>query len=186
MIPILVVGPAVEPVGLDEMRATLRSEGGEDDLVGALIRAARLLVEATSRLALIEQTWRLTLDRWPRDRLVRLPIQPLIGLDAVRVHGGTGWGDLDPALTVLDPLSDPPRLLVAPAAPDPVRAMGGIEIVVRAGFGVGAEDVPAPLAQAVRLLVGRWFENRGDALDDAPMPPDVAALVAPYRRLRLV
>jgi hypothetical protein len=38
----------------------------------------------------------------------------------------------------------------------------------------------------VRLLVGRWFENRGDALDDAPMPPDVAALVAPYRRLRLV
>jgi uncharacterized phiE125 gp8 family phage protein len=186
MTPILVAGPAVEPVTLADMRSTLRSEGGEDDLVGALIRAARLLVEATSRLALIEQTWRLTLDRWPRDRLVRLPIGPLIGLDAVRVHDGAGWVPLDPALTVLDPASDPPRLLVAPAAPEPARPMGGIEIVVRAGFGAGADAVPAPLAQAVRLLVARWFENRGDALDDASMPPDIAALVAPYRRLRLV
>ncbi|KAA2237240.1 head-tail connector protein [Salinarimonas soli] len=185
MTPILVAGPAVEPVTLADMRSTLRSEGGEDALIEALIRAARLLVEATSRLALLEQTWRLTLDRWPRDRIVRLPLAPLVGLEAVRVHDGAVFSTLDPGLTALDPLSDPPRLLVDATAPEPGRPMAGIEIVVRAGFGAAPEAVPAPLAQAVRLLVARWFENRGDALDDAPMPPDVAALIAPYRRLRL-
>ena len=55
---------------------------------------------------------------------------------------------------------------------------------VRAGYGATAEDVPAPLRQAVRLIVARWFENRGDA-DPGPAPPDVMALVAPFRRVRI-
>jgi hypothetical protein len=35
------------------------------------------------------------------------------------------------------------------------------------------------------MLVARWFQNRGDAPADLTLPPDVAALVAPYRRMRL-
>jgi uncharacterized phiE125 gp8 family phage protein len=185
MTPILVAGPAVEPVSVPEMRAALRAEAGEEALIGALIRAARLLVEAQARLALIEQTWRLALDRWPAGRLMRLPVAPVLGLEAVRVHDGTAFHALDPGLLQLDPAGDPPRLLVDPVAPDPGRPMGGIEIELRAGFGAEPQAVPEPLVQAVRLLVGRWFEHRGDALHDAPLPADVAALIAPYRRLRL-
>ena len=47
---------------------------------------------------------------------------------------------------------------------------------------------PRPLRQAMRLLVARWYENRGDVEADADMartPAAVAALVAPYRRVRL-
>ena len=29
------------------------------------------------------------------------------------------------------------------------------------GYGGGAADVPEPLRQAIRLLVGHWYENRG-------------------------
>lgn len=185
MIPLLVAGPAVEPVGVDEMRAALRAEPGEDALVASLVRAARLLVEASARLVLVEQAWRVGLDRWPRDRVLRLPLAPVIAVDAVRVHDGAGFATLPADAVALDAGSDPPRLLVAPGAPDPGRPAAGIEIALRAGFGPAPADVPAPLVQAIRLLAARWFENRGDALSEAPMPADVAALVAPYRRLRL-
>lgn len=185
MIPIPVAGPAVEPVSPADLASALRTGGEELALVASLGRAARLLVEASARLVLMEQTWRLVLDRWPRDRVVRLPLWPVIAVDAVRVHDGTSLAPLDPALATLDAAGDPARLLVDPGAPEPARAVGGIEIVLRAGFGAAPAAVPEPLVQAIRLLVGRWFEHRGDALADAPLPADVAALIAPYRRLRL-
>ena len=79
---------------------------------------------------------------------------------------------------------DPPRLIVDPRAPEPGRAWGGVVIEVRAGFGASPESVPEPLRQAIRLLVARWFENRGDAASSL-LPPDVQALIAPFRRMRL-
>ncbi|HYF53603.1 MAG TPA: hypothetical protein VEA41_05040 [Salinarimonas sp.] len=185
MIPINVAGPAVEPASPADLASTLRAEPVEEALIASLVRAARLLVEAQARLVLIEQTWRLVLDRWPRDRIVRLPLWPVIAVDLVRVHDGAGFATLPPAHAALDGASDPARLLVGPAAPDPGRPVGGIEITLRAGFGPSPADVPEPLIQAIRLLVGRWFEHRGDALHDTALPADVAALIAPHRRLRL-
>ena len=40
----------------------------EDELLGTLITAARLMVEAASGRMLVEQAWRIVLDRWPRWR----------------------------------------------------------------------------------------------------------------------
>jgi uncharacterized phiE125 gp8 family phage protein len=187
MTPLLIAGPAVEPVTLAEMRAYLRlDDGGEDDLVAALVKAARLLVEAACGRQLVEQTWRLVLDRWPSGRIVRLPLSPLIRVERVRVFDATGSAtDLAPALYRAEGASDPPRVVVESAAPEPGLAAEGIHLDIVVGFGPAAADVPAPLAQAVRLLVARWFENRGDSLGDTALPPDVAALVAPYRRARL-
>jgi uncharacterized phiE125 gp8 family phage protein len=187
MTPLLIAGPAVEPVTLAEMRLYLRLDDTvEDDLVSALIKAARLLVEASCGRQLIAQTWRLTLDRWPSGRAVLLPVSPLISVARVRIYDAAGAGtDLAASLYRADPVADPPRVIVEAAAPDPGRAFHGIEIDVVAGFGAAAVDVPAPLVQAIRLLVARWFENRGDSPADAPLPPDIAALVAPYRRARL-
>ena len=71
MIPIFISGPAVEPITLTEMKAYLRvddDDGAQDDLISGLIKAARLMVEAASRRILIEQHWRVVLDRWPANR----------------------------------------------------------------------------------------------------------------------
>jgi hypothetical protein len=66
MSPILIVPPAAEPVTLADAKLYLRTAGpDEDDLVIALIRAARHLVEATSNRLLVSQTWRLVCAAWP-------------------------------------------------------------------------------------------------------------------------
>lgn len=189
MIPILVAGPAVEPVTLEEMRAYLRLDGPqEDDLVTTLIKAARLLVEAQARLILIEQSWRLVLDRWPADRILRLPLAPIIAVDAISLLDGAGTVTVASSdLYRVEAAGDPARIVLGAGMPDPVRSAGGIRIDLRAGFGTDPTAPPAPPVQAVRLLVARWFENRGDAaLADGGLPSDVAALIGPYRRLRLV
>jgi uncharacterized phiE125 gp8 family phage protein len=187
MIPLLIAGPAVEPVAVAEMRAYLRlDDGTEDDLVSALVRAARLLVEAASGRQLIEQSWRLVLDRWPARRTLLLPLSPLIRIERIRVYDAAGSAsDVAAPLYRAERGCDPPRLALEPGAPEPGRLIDGIEIDLVAGFGAAASDVPAALTQAIRLLAARWFENRGDAVADARLPPDIAALVAPYRRARL-
>src|SRR5918997_1526941 len=91
MIPILVEGPAVEPVGLAEMRAYLRvDDGAEDDLIAGLVKAARLMVEASSRRTLVASRWRILLDRWPTGRIVHLPLAPLLGVERIAVTGSSG------------------------------------------------------------------------------------------------
>src|SRR5215212_7755573 len=178
MNPILIAGPAVEPVTLAEMRSFLRlDDTAEDELVAALIRTARECVEARSGRRLIAQTWQLALDRWPDNRVVELPLSPLISVESVSLFGA---GGLPITLTVtqyrVDAASDPVRIIVDPEAPVPAQPRG-IEIELRFGYGAAADAVPAPLRHALRLLVAHWFENRGDEPERAP-PQDVLALVA--------
>jgi len=187
MIPILIDAPAVEPVSVDEMRAFLRlNEAAEDELVATLIKTARHCVEAASGRVLIAQTWRLALDRWPHNGVVTLPLSPLIAVESVRIFDADG-----PPATVstahyrVNPASDPPGIVVDAAALDPGRALQGIELDVRVGYGDDPDAVPAPLRQAIRMLAARWFEHRGDEPDDALPPPDILALIAPFRRARL-
>ena len=186
MNPILITGPAVEPVTVAEMRAFLRLDDvAEDELVNGLITTARECVEAASRRMLIAQTWRLHGDRWPPDGVVNLSLSPLIAVEAVRVFDAGGVATVvAPTLYRVDAASDPARIAVDQAAPAPGR-LPGIEIDVRVGYGAVAEAVPAPLRHALRMIVARWFENRGDGPDLAPLPNDLLALIAPFRRARL-
>jgi uncharacterized phiE125 gp8 family phage protein len=188
MIPIFVSGPAVEPITLAEIKAYLRvdeDDPAQDDLISGLIKAARLTIEAASRRILIEQSWRVVLDRWPRDGVVLLPLTPLIAVDAIRIADAAGaTTELPDNAFEADALSDPPRILVADA-PEPGKPRNGISVELRAGFGTTAEAVPATLKLAIRILVAHWFENRGDVTGEQILPPEALALVAPFQRVRL-
>lgn len=188
MTPILLTGPLIEPVTLADIKGYLRLDGNDEDrLLHSLITAARLMVEAESGRCLIGQTWRLVLDRWPWGGTIRLPLSPVMAMAGARVFDGNGAAaDVAAASLRLDARADPARILVAGAAPQPGRASGGIEIDVRAGYGEGVADVPAPLRQAVRAIVARWFELRGDDTGHVPaIPREAQALIAPFRRARL-
>ena len=188
MIPIFVSGPAVEPIALAEMKAYLcvdEDEAAQDDLISGLIKAARLMIEAAARRILIEQHWRVVLDRWPRDGTVLLPLAPLIAVDAIRITDAAGSvTELPDDAFEADALSDLPRIVVKDA-PEPGRSRNGISVELRAGFGTTAEAVPATLKLAIRILVAHWFENRGDVIGEQILPPEALALVAPFQRARL-
>ena len=188
MIPIFVEGPAVEPVTLTEMKAYLRvddDDDAQDSVIAGLVKAARLLVEGASRRVLIEQRWRVVLDRWPRDRVVPLPLSPLISVESIKVFDAKGAAtDVATGAIDSDRFSDPPRIAVTDA-PEPGKLRNGIAIEVLAGYGGAAEAVPAGLRLAVKILVAHWFENRGDVTGEQVLPPEAFALVAPFRRARL-
>lgn len=182
----LIAGPALEPVSLDEVKAHLRVDhDDEDDLLTAAIVAARSHVESATRRVLVAQSWRLHLDRWPRRRMLRLPIAPLISVDEIRVRNGGGPAVVDVEDYVVDTASVPGRLFLSGDVPSPAtRTPGAIEIDITAGYGELAADVPSPLRHAIRMLVAHWYEQRGAVADPgrgATAPLGFAALVAPYR-----
>lgn len=188
MSPIPIAGPAVEPVTLADAKAFLRLDAAhEDDLVSALIVAARHALEAATGRKLVAQTWRVRLDRWPAGRSVALPFWPVLSVVALRVTPASGPAAvLAPSAYRLDLSADPARLVADAAAPEPGIVSGGIEIDALYGFGPAASDVPATLRLATERLVAFWFERRGDEPDEAAaLPGGVRALVAPFVRARL-
>lgn len=181
----LITGPATEPVSLADVKAHLRVDGtAEDDLLAAAIVAARTHVEAETRRQLIAQSWRVYLDEWPAGRTIELPLAPLISVESVTLYDIVGAAQvLDPEAYRVDAARLPPRI-VAGLRPQAALYDNGIEIDVTAGYGVTSLAVPAPLRQAILMLVAHWFEHRGavgfdQAGDVAPL--GVEALIAPYR-----
>lgn len=182
---ILLSGPAIEPWSVAEAKSFLRAENDDDDtVIASLIAAARSHVEAMTRCALIAQTWRFVLDRWPKDGCVKLGRGPLRTLVAARIYDSAGNASaVDAETFVLDKTAG----VIASsgwALPAPGRAAAGIELDVEIGFGTGATDVPDVLRHAVRTLVAHWYENRGliaIGQSVAMMPASVSAMIASYR-----
>ncbi len=180
--------PAVEPVSLVEVKAQLRlTATDEDALVTTLIAAAVRAVEAATDTALITRRMRLSLDAWPGDGIVAMPVGPVRSVEAIRVFDANGVAAaVDASPVRIDQSALRPRLLISGPRPSPGLPLGGIEIDHTVGFGASAAAVPDPLRLAVRMLAVRWFERRGDDEPGrGPIAADVAALLAPFRSPRL-
>lgn len=167
MIPLIVNGPAIEPVALADAKQWLKLEtGDDDDMVGALITAARLMVEAQRRRMLITQTWRLVYDCWRNGRLIKIPLAPFQSLTAIRVYDSSGTAQtVSTSLYHLDAAPEAARIIFGAPPPNPGRPHAGIEIDIVVGYGATPQSVPEPLRQAIRVLVTDWYENCGDAGD---------------------
>ena len=191
MSAILLTPPAVEPVTLADAKQFLRVEhDDDDDVIAALIAAARVHVEAKTRRALISQTWRLTRDVWPAAGLLPILPVPLRQVTAIGVYRDDGMLQmLDVDAFHINATSAPAILAFERGAlPTPGRICGGIEIDIEVGYGGDPDNVPAPLRQAIRLLVAHWYENRSIIAasgEVASMPVSVSSLIAPFRVLTL-
>jgi uncharacterized phiE125 gp8 family phage protein len=91
MSSILLTGPAIEPLSLDEAKAFLRVEHSDDDqIISALIAGARTHIETQSQVALITQGWRIVLDCWPQHGRIVVRPGPLKSLHAARFYDLNG------------------------------------------------------------------------------------------------
>lgn len=185
----LLTAPAVEPLSVADAKNFLRVEHGDDDaIIAGLIAAARNHVEALTRCGLITQTWRLVLDRWPDNGRVMPRLNPLRSLVAVRIYNEAGAAStIDVAGFVIDRAAG---VIAAPgwSLPVPGRSIAGIELDIEIGFGDAATDVPPTLLQAIRMLAGHWYENRGliaIGQSVAMMPASVNAMISSHRVLSL-
>ena len=190
MVAILVNAAEAEPVTLEEAKAHARIDAShEDEKVAALISAARGEVENRTGRALMPQNWRIVRDAVPLGGVIRLAPAPVISVDAVTVYGGDGSPNVvSPDDYQADIVSSPGRLQLGSGRFWGARAMNGIEVDLTCGY-ASAEAVPAPLKQAILMLVAYWFEQReAGALGAIAGPVDrgVAALVAPYRMPRVL
>lgn len=182
--------PALEPVTLAEAKAHLRIDSAlEDTFIASLITTSRLQVEAILGVALITQNWTWRFDAWPRGDVV-FPLSPVSAAGSVRIQNSDlSFATVAPASYIVDGRGAPPRLIPSSANfPNPGAAALGIEIQFTAGYGALAADVPAPLRQAILLLVAHWFENREPFVEGAmpkSFPDAVIGLLEPYRVRRL-
>ena len=183
--------PAVEPVTVAEAKAHMRIDtDAEDILIGSLVLTSRLHIETALSLALITQSWKLTLDRWPQSREIELPLAPLRSVGGVRVIDPSGNATtVSDQSYLVDLASRPPRLIWNNSVPPlPGRAAKGIEIDLTAGFGDSAASVPAPLKHAILMLTAHWYEHRDPreiGQDGARIPDAVSDLITPFRTIRL-
>ena len=217
----LITPPALEPISLQEAKAHLRVDfGDDDDYISALITAARDFAEGFTRRAFLTQSWLLALDHFPgahdytqgfwdygvlgdaalglglppvgytyefksevyfRAGQILIPGPPLQTIDSLTYLDENGVQQtLDPSLYQVDSINEPAR--VAPAANQmwpltqiSVRApiLNAVQIGFTAGYGDATDDggktslpptFPTGIVQAIRLLIGHWYENRMDVL----------------------
>jgi len=178
--------PAAEPVTLDEIKDHLRITHSDEDIAinGYLVAAVRA-IEARAGLALMAQSWRLTLDEPPYET-VYFPISPVSAINQVSVKNKAGDDALVDAATYEFAPGAPGRLRRAAPWPSPGVRTGGVAIDFSAGY-AAADAIPADIVHAVKLLAAHFYEAR-EAVGEPRLfsvPQTVDALIAPYRQVRL-
>lgn len=155
-----------------ELRSHLRVDFSDDDnlLLDLEAAAEELLAELANR-SLLPTTWRLTLDSWPRDRVIRLPRGPLRSVASITYTDHDGdVQTLDPSTYRADSTDEVARIVEAVGAswPNPLEVPGSITVQYVAGYdepgATGADvihgGVPARAKHAIRLLVAHYYELR--------------------------
>ncbi len=160
-----VVTPATgEPVSLAEAKLQLRVDGSDEDaLIGNLIAAGRRTVELLSGRALAPQTLELTLDDWPENGIIWLPMPPLQSVASiVYVDDAGGEHTLAESAYLVGAACEPGRVAILETPVGDLAAIEGVRVQYDAGYADG--ETPQTLKQAILLLVGHWYENREAAL----------------------
>jgi uncharacterized phiE125 gp8 family phage protein len=189
----LVTAPATEPLTLAEAKLHLRVDiNDENDLITALIVAAREYVETFTHRALITQTWDWTCDAFPcGDESVQLPKAPLVSVTSVSYIDGSGSTQTWAASNYTVDAPAGPWALGGRIIPGynvfyPVTRSIENAVTVRfvAGYGA-ATAVPASIKAAMKILIGTWFgpgrENVNIGNLVTVIPQTVDALLWPFK-----
>ncbi|MGB9845891.1 MAG: head-tail connector protein [Desulfotomaculales bacterium] len=138
---VLITPPATEPVSLAEAKQHLRVDITDDDnLITALITAAREYCEGFQNRAYITQTWQLWLDAWPEGSEIRIPRPPLQSVSDIKYYGTDDTEYIfDAANYFVDAKSEPGRVVLKYGKSWPtimLRPTNGICVTFIAGYKV--------------------------------------------------
>lgn len=187
----LITAPSVEPITAHALGSKL---GLRDDVMqqadlDAMIASARHWVEQYIGRALITQTWELALDAFPCSDEIELQNAPVQSITTLKYIDGDGveqtWASSN---YTLDDYGTQHRLRLAYGISWPSARMQANAVKLRyvAGYGASGAAVPAPIIQAIVLIVGQAYRAQPGLesnLYPATIPNAARDLLAPYRVL---
>lgn len=175
--------PIVEPITLADAKLFLRvTVPDEDALIERLITAARTFCEQRTQRPIVPRVGDVFYDAISPGQWITLPFSPVSEVTRVTMTDATGTASvIDPSAYLVDLASDPPRIGLPSGTywPFPLRAFQAIAIRLVIGYIV----VPEDLLQAMRLLLGHYYESRTATQSGhiiATLPLGVDELLAPY------
>lgn len=185
----LITAATAEPVSVAELKAFARIDHEDEDvLLTELIRTARQALDGRAGLlgrALVSQTWRLALDRFPA--VISLPLPPARSVDEIAITAPDGTTTvLAAGAYLVEGLGDDEPATIRPAAgaawPATAAVPGAVRVTFQAGYGE-AEDVPEPIRNAIREHATFLYEMRGEAPREPfeTLSRSYAQALAPYR-----
>jgi len=187
---VLKTAPTSTVISLSEAKAFLRIDSDYDDdntYITSLINVATQVVEEFTRRRLMTQTYNIFYDEFP----------PYIDLQVGDVASVTHikYYDADNTLQTLaasnydvDTKVRPGRIYESETGDYPNTYERPNAVEVEFIVGATASDVPAPIVQAIYIIVGRYYENRQDVVMGTQvneLPLMVDHLLTPYRLLEL-
>ena len=184
----LKTAPTLTPVSLAEAKTHLRIDSSftaDDDYITTLINVATSAAENYTNLAIMEQSWYLDIDAFPDY------FNLLKGTLRVLTINSITYSDADNASQTLassnyfaDGSIKPARIYFAPDAtiPSTYDKPNAVNVDFTLGF-TAASQVPAPIKQAVLLMVGTYYETRQTVSDRTykEIPQSAEFLLMPYR-----
>lgn len=181
----------IEPVTLSECKQHLGEVWDDnDDLITALITAARERAEEYTNRSLVDKTIELSLDGMPVTMYVKLPRGPLKEVVSVKYQDkDDAWQDVDDY--TVDDRSEPARIYFSghPALKD---GKNTLRITYKTGYGdiTSGEEVirknplPNSIKQAILMSVRTMYDFRDDLVKGttvARVSQNSEYLLEPYR-----
>lgn len=159
MTPKVITPPAQLAVSLDSAITAARANGaGLDAEVEQAVKTATAEAESETHRAFIEQTLRLTLDRF--DGPIKLPRPRLISVVHVKFIDQAGQQQtLDPQDYQVDAESEPGYIVPAPGKAWPATALriNAVEVQYVAGYGPDHTSVPDSVKGFILRRVAEQF-----------------------------
>jgi uncharacterized phiE125 gp8 family phage protein len=174
-----IVSPAAPVLTVGDAKAHCRIDGSADDAsVAQWIAAATRKVEADTERALLTQTWRLGLDRFPSFRgAIDLPLRPVLSVTSILYFDSNNDGStLDGLNYIVDSIGHRIGLTPIGSWPTDLRSFAPIQILFTCGAAT-PEEIPENLLHAVRLAVAWFSENREPTKAETT---SYDALIAPF------
>lgn len=204
------VNPVTDAEVWDHLRVPLVGSPAvpvDQSHIAALTAAAVAYLDGKDGIlgrALVQQTWDLKLDRFPRNRdsgydvpyfvrnAIRVPLPPLQSVTSITYIDPAGDEQtLSDTLYTVDTSSEPGRITPAYGQcwPQTQEVMNAVTVRFVAGYDVDSPtdygaNVPGPIKSAIKLLVSEMYQNRGETvvgMSVAELPFAATTLLAPHR-----
>ena len=154
--------PAVEPITTAEAKTHMNvTISGDDTFIGTLIVAARRYVEQVTDRQLINATWLLSMERFPKE--IQLPHPPYSSLTSITYTDAAGASQTLASTGYETDTDDEPARIrpswgnVWPSTREVYRA---VQVTYVAGYGTAGTSVPADILAAMKSIIAMLYEYR--------------------------